>query len=163
MKMTVHKCSVCDADVYYAVADASAEDMRKVDVEPTEDGDLALAQRYMGPGMGTMFSDDHIILYRVIPTSEVYKGPRRTTHRCPQVKQAPDFCKSCKAPIYWAVTVNAKTMPVDAEPSADGTIGLEFLTGCVKARVFVHPNGSGKLHLSHFATCPDAGSHRRKR
>lgn len=42
-------------------------------------------------------------------------------------------CRSCAAPIFWIVTTHGKKMPVDR----DGT--------------------------SHFATCPNAAAHRRRR
>lgn len=67
-------------------------------------------------------------------------------------------CRSCNAKIFWCKTVNGKTMPVDFEPSEDGTI---LIVGD-KCEV-VSRDGvlfSTPLHKSHFATCKHAASHR---
>ena len=52
-------------------------------------------------------------------------------------------CRSCGAEIVWVKTLQGKNMPIDAETD-DGS-GL-----------FDH-----NVHVSHFATCPDAPSWRR--
>jgi hypothetical protein len=74
-------------------------------------------------------------------------------------------CRSCNAAIVWLNNVsNGKANPVDVEPSDKGNIRIvngkkaEYLSNedAEAAR------GRGeKLHLSHFATCPDAKSHRK--
>jgi hypothetical protein len=54
-------------------------------------------------------------------------------------------CKSCRAMIVWLPTAKGKNMPVDehsVRPEDD-----EFIPD---------------QHVSHFATCPDAGKFRRK-
>lgn len=53
-------------------------------------------------------------------------------------------CKSCGAKIYWLKTQSGKMNPVDNDLSAE-----------VEPPMFDH-----KLHTSHFATCPQADSHR---
>ena len=78
-------------------------------------------------------------------------------------------CASCKAPITWTQTRTGKRMPVDAEPSDDGTIRLvlaaprtvpvaEVLTG---VRLSAARDEGAQLFKSHFATCPNASEHRR--
>jgi hypothetical protein len=54
-------------------------------------------------------------------------------------------------------------MPVDAEPAENGNVELdEDIDGVVHAIVHSQPPlGVDDLHLSHFATCPDAGTWRR--
>lgn len=56
-------------------------------------------------------------------------------------------CRSCGAAIVWMKTATGKNMPVDADT--------------------VKPDGPSvfdpKVHTSHFATCPHAAQHRRKR
>lgn len=83
--MKTYRCTACDAEVYLAIAAVDPDSMNilQVDVAPCADGDVALAERYLGPNEGTMFEDDHIILWRRIPNSEVYNGPRRRRHQCP--------------------------------------------------------------------------------
>lgn len=73
---------------------------------------------------------------------------------------------NCRAPIVWAVTQNAKRMPVDVQPSPVGNIALRFTGGPVplaavldKTRAF----GRRDLRTSHFATCPEGPSFRRRR
>ncbi len=62
-------------------------------------------------------------------------------------------CRSCGAPIFWAITPSGKRIPLDAEP--------------VEQRgLFVFDNGYAKpppvVYQSHFATCPDADSWRKE-
>ncbi len=57
-------------------------------------------------------------------------------------------CKSCGAFIIWLTTKGGKSMPVDYDT---------FNTG--DPRVFTPDLG----HQSHFATCPNADKHRKKR
>lgn len=59
-------------------------------------------------------------------------------------------CRSCGKPIIWVETSAGKKMPLDAKPEKRFVIGSK----------------SGKAHLldthlSHFATCPDAGKWRK--
>jgi hypothetical protein len=56
------------------------------------------------------------------------------------------FCRSCEAPIVWAVTAGGKASPFDAKP---------------ETRYVLHPGEDGVLrseaqqtYTSHFATCP---------
>jgi hypothetical protein len=67
-------------------------------------------------------------------------------------------CKSCGAGIFWCKTENeGRNIPVDAQQAFGGNINI--LPGGV-ARV--GNTGSG-IFVSHFATCPNARAHRRKR
>lgn len=78
-------------------------------------------------------------------------------------------CATCRAPIVWAYTPSGKRIPLDAEHTDDGlrpvtspqgnlvATGEEIL-GAVVVRV-----EQGGRFVSHFATCPDAGQHRRKK
>lgn len=67
-------------------------------------------------------------------------------------------CKSCGAAIVWASTPKGETVPVDATPSAGGTIELSYAGKSVTAITHAGSNGtaSGGLHASHFETCPFA-------
>jgi hypothetical protein len=71
-------------------------------------------------------------------------------------------CTSCSAPILWAVTINDKFMPVDAEPSPDGNVEL-IEEGRIR-RAIVHTQpllAPISLHKPHWATCPNASEHRK--
>ena len=87
---------------------------------------------------------------------------------------APTTCRSCDAPIVWALTFTGKRMPVDAEPPDAGD-GNVVLTEPNRAAGELHPRATvlGPLELealepaqrahlrtSHFATCPDADTWR---
>lgn len=68
------------------------------------------------------------------------------------------LCKSCRARIIWAKTVNGKAMPVDADtsrPDANIILG-EGSDGLVAS---VTQPGRG-FFVSHFAVCPAANNHR---
>jgi hypothetical protein len=61
-------------------------------------------------------------------------------------------CRSCKAPVVWAKTVNDKWAPFDAKP---------------ERRFILHPGEDGILraesqptYQSHYSTCPDAAKWR---
>jgi hypothetical protein len=71
------------------------------------------------------------------------------------------LCRSCDAPIKWAKTRAGKTIPVDAEPSADGNLVLvpDFLGGLFALAADSDPDKP--RHKSHFATCPNADAHRK--
>jgi hypothetical protein len=53
-------------------------------------------------------------------------------------------------------------MPVDAEPTPDGTVEVFRHGGAVLCRVLTDPPliGGVNLRTSHFATCPYADEHR---
>lgn len=71
----------------------------------------------------------------------------------------PSSCSSCGAPIEWAVTEHGKRIPLDLEPTPTGN--LVVVDGIART---LKPTGEGwTLRVSHFATCPNAGVHRRRR
>jgi hypothetical protein len=57
-----------------------------------------------------------------------------------------DACGSCKAPIVWLMTKNLKPMPVNADTVKPEDTRFDHLR-----------------HTSHFATCPNAVDHRRRK
>ena len=61
-------------------------------------------------------------------------------------------CRSCKAEVYWIVTASGKRMPIEC--AVDG--GLSPWKGVP---------GDGDMAgrgISHFATCPQAGTWRQR-
>lgn len=74
----------------------------------------------------------------------------------------PAPCRSCKALVYWVVTESGKNMPVDAIPHPDGNIiFIDRLAHVLKADE--QPPEGAKRWKSHFATCVNASSHRKKK
>ena len=74
-------------------------------------------------------------------------------------------CSSCSAPIRWAVTGAGARIPLDPDPVADGNLVIEVDTDPPEVR-FVSkarpaPDGAARF-VTHFATCPNAASHRKK-
>lgn len=75
-------------------------------------------------------------------------------------------CRSCQAPIEWAITENSKKMPLDRRPNPEGNV---IKTGAViDGLPEVHVigfldrlTGEETRFTSHFATCPNAKAHRR--
>jgi len=72
-------------------------------------------------------------------------------------------CGSCGAPIRWERTVNDKPIPLDPEPVDDGNLGIRD-----DGKVYhLGDPEKGALPIdvprykTHFATCPNAASHRR--
>jgi hypothetical protein len=77
-------------------------------------------------------------------------------------------CKSCGKPVTWSCTQYGNKMPWDPEPSDKGTHVLipDVHNGATSyssrpPRLSDGPNP--KLYVSHFASCPYAYQHRRKR
>lgn len=73
-------------------------------------------------------------------------------------------CKSCKAAIMWVRS--AKTgalMPLDAEPNEKGNVFLIDGRAHVKSGTFFEEAVKGPLYMSHFSTCPDSNSYRKKK
>lgn len=75
----------------------------------------------------------------------------------------PSRCRSCGAAIIWCTTTAGKAMPVDEAPAPGGNLWID---GDGTARVLFPLEAqqrAGQMHLSHFATCPQAAQHRRRR
>jgi hypothetical protein len=96
----------------------------------------------------------------------------------------PKVCSSCPAPILWAQvleldeagrwsrvknpeTGRMKSMPVDFQPNPLGNVILFHREGegivCRVLKKNETPPPGARLRTSHFATCPNAKQHRRKR
>jgi hypothetical protein len=84
-------------------------------------------------------------------------------------RHEPKICSSCSAPIFWGQLPSRKSMPVNAEPSADGNVRLVDRKGSVLAFVLTGDElararaAGDRLRTSHFADCPAAAKHRRKK
>jgi hypothetical protein len=67
-------------------------------------------------------------------------------------------CRSCGAEIIWAETITGSRIPVDATMGATVfTLRPGAMSGMPPVFVAVKP------YTSHFATCPNADEHRKKR
>ena len=78
-----------------------------------------------------------------------------------------DHCRSCHAPVYWVKhRTTGKPGIIDAAPAPGGNIKIdtdllgEHLYWIVPSAS--RPDYAGQLHLSHFATCPDAAHYASK-
>lgn len=60
-------------------------------------------------------------------------------------------CASCDADIIWSITMSGKAVPLDAKP--EKRLVYQDLE---RTRVAVEDT-----YTSHFATCPNAGQHRK--
>ena len=65
-------------------------------------------------------------------------------------------CRSCDAPVIWAVTRKQKWILIDATSYDHNQPWTDHATG--KAPLFVHHK-----NVAHFATCPEADNWRRPR
>ena len=82
----------------------------------------------------------------------------------PRVLHGPARCRSCDASIIWCRTTRGRSMPVDAEASADGNVlvdadGVAHVLSPIE--VYGARARGEKLRLSHFVRCPAADEHRR--
>jgi hypothetical protein len=74
-------------------------------------------------------------------------------------------CRSCGAPIEWAVTEAGKSIPLDLGDADDGNLieltaaNPAFVAVVRMAELFDEP---GPRRRTHFVTCPQAVSWRRR-
>ncbi|MEO0511808.1 MAG: hypothetical protein AAF108_02810 [Planctomycetota bacterium] len=79
----------------------------------------------------------------------------------------PKQCRSCGAAIVFAKNINTgKVAPYDAGGSLTDTTGFELRrSGSHLTASYVdrrkRPEFDGRLHQTHFATCPNVARHRR--
>lgn len=66
-------------------------------------------------------------------------------------------CKTCGAPILWALTASGAKMPLDERER----VLLEVATDTDSHELVITRELRG--HESHFATCPQAAEHRKPR
>ena len=78
-------------------------------------------------------------------------------------------CRSCGAEIIWIKMASGKSMPVDPDPvtywARPGAAGKVVTpNGEVYSCVFEGnlSQATGLGYISHFSTCPNAASHRRR-
>lgn len=77
-------------------------------------------------------------------------------------------CRSCGADIRWVTTGSGKRMPIDAHPSRAGNVQLVDTEDGVVGEVMrgnraVDARARGlELFVAHFATCPNADTHRHR-
>lgn len=81
----------------------------------------------------------------------------------------PSICKTCAAPIAFALSPNLKNVPVDLAPSEDGEYVVAGRVNDEKGVLRIqlgktqdHP-GATERYASHFKRCLQAASHSRKR
>jgi hypothetical protein len=77
-------------------------------------------------------------------------------------------CRSCQAPVRWAITAsNGKRMPLDPAPVTDGNVWIDHIeAGTPVVNVGLShddvPRNIPLTYVSHFVTCPDRDSWRKK-
>lgn len=70
-------------------------------------------------------------------------------------------CRTCRAVIVWAVTVNGKPIPLDAEPEPGGNVRVTERESAAPLAEVLGPLERtlevGPLYMPHHATCPSWG------
>lgn len=69
-------------------------------------------------------------------------------------------CRTCEAPVEWALMESGKMMPLDAVPSKDGR--FVFIGGKARLETLEDRALARPVYTSHFVTCPDRDLHRKK-
>ncbi len=74
-------------------------------------------------------------------------------------------CKTCGAPLIFALTAKGRRMPLDPDPVAGGNLLLTQEATELRAAVVdsLSQPVARPLYRSHFAVCPGAATHRRRR
>ena len=75
-------------------------------------------------------------------------------------------CRSCGVEVVWVKTKNGKNMPVDIPKwdlqKPENMYGLNPATETMHDAVTTAVEYNADYMVSHFATCPKAGEHRKK-
>jgi hypothetical protein len=71
-------------------------------------------------------------------------------------------CRSCQAPVRWVRTEGGRAMPLDPEPVDAGNVVIVREGPPPVVRYVAADEEPGPRFTSHFATCPDAPSWRKK-
>lgn len=94
----------------------------------------------------------------------------RSCERCGTLERiAVARCRSCSAPIRWLTSDAGRPFPVDVDPVDTGNvleawIGGEAIAVVLSAGELEGARIAGReLLVSHFATCPNAATHRKAR
>lgn len=98
----------------------------------------------------------------------LYEREMGTDKADEQRRAATPRCKSCGAPILWAITEAGKRMPLDYDEHEGGNVflfkpkpGNKEPFRCRIGRQEDPTPQFTTRHFSHFATCPNASDHRR--
>jgi len=73
-------------------------------------------------------------------------------------------CKKCPTEIKWVTTAGGQLMPIDAKPvtgftnETPGLFVLDEAKNTVRIRQRDREEDKPPFYVSHFATCPHAGS-----
>lgn len=71
-------------------------------------------------------------------------------------------CNSCQAEVIWIVTTAGVRMPLDAQPVTEGRPLFVILPGGARVATAEDRRLHRDLYMSHFATCPDGDSWRKR-
>jgi hypothetical protein len=71
-----------------------------------------------------------------------------------------DTCRSCDAPIEWAITTKGSRIPLDVGLHDDGNI--DVVDGIAHVVPVAGTYDAPPRRRSHFVTCPDAARFRHK-
>jgi hypothetical protein len=86
--------------------------------------------------------------------------PAATQPECPYPL---DRCKSCDAPIFWAVAeVSLKSLPIDPQPAPNGNLQIidkDRRPPIVRSLRVAERFAKKGLYITHFVTCPFADQH----
>ena len=74
----------------------------------------------------------------------------------------PAECRSCKAPVYWAVTTAGNRMPVDVDQVPGGNVELVDRSAADPLARIVKPEPAVERYRSHFVSCPDRREWKRR-
>jgi len=73
-------------------------------------------------------------------------------------------CRSCGKEIIWVRTAaTGALMPLDPDPAPDGNVVLVDGKAHVMSGELFDPVLEGSRYKSHFATCPNAAKHRKRK
>ncbi len=80
----------------------------------------------------------------------------------------PVACRSCRAPVVWAIAESGKQIPVDPTPDLHGNLAIHTAGGVHRAEACSRPRAAAlhaagvPLYLAHFVNCPHAGNWRKR-
>jgi hypothetical protein len=70
-------------------------------------------------------------------------------------------CRACSAPIFFALTVNSRRIPIDVEPCEDGNVVVVGDMAVILTKEMMAAGVQGKRYRAHWASCPKSKQFRK--
>jgi hypothetical protein len=73
--------------------------------------------------------------------------------------------RGCGAPVWWAITIAGRRIPINPDPDPAGTVIPVLIDGARRVQVLTGAElpAQGRAYVAHWVSCPDSEAFRRRR